>query len=179
MPDTQQESLAASNGHAATNPDDAIIDGIRAQLDGLEARRAELQAQLDEITPQLKRYEKAMLAIMGEPLRKDRRDPETGEIVRAKPGPKPKGTSQKASEESIERNVSAIRQLAADNDDFTQVDVRAITGEKSGQSSLAFRALRERGVIRLARQQGNAKYFRLTRAALNEQPELSVGEADA
>ena len=77
-----------------------------------------------------------------------------------------------ASEQSVERNEAAIRQLAEDHDDITQVQVRAITGESSGQSSLAFRELRERGVIRLARQAGNAKIFRLTRAALaGESPE--------
>lgn len=170
MPETQQ-TLATSNGHAASlQHDDAIVAAIRVQADALEARRAELQEQLDEITPQLRRYEKAILALQGEPLRKDRRDPETGEIIpRAKPGPKPKaGKTTSASEESIARNRAAIAQLTTEHEDFTQVQVRAITGESSGASSIAFKALREQGVIRLARQDGNAKYFRLTRAALTQ-----------
>ena len=174
MPDVDQQALPTSNGHAATlHHDDQIVALIRVQADALEAKRAELQAALDEITPQLKRYEKALLAIQGEPLRKDRRDPETGELIpRAKPGPKPKGTVKVtgASAESIARNEAAIRQLAEDHEDITQVEVRAITGESSGASSLAFRALRERGTIRLARQDGNAKYFRLTRSAINNEP---------
>lgn len=163
---------AQSNGRVLSPIDDGIAQAIQKQLDGLEAQRAELQSALDEITPQLQRYQKALKAILGEPLRVDRRDPETGEIVaRKKPGPKPKNPGVKtatASEESIARNTAAIRQLSEDHDDITQVEVRAITGESSGASSLAFKELRERGIIRLARQDGNHKYFRLTRAALSQ-----------
>ena len=109
---------------------------------------------MDEITPQLRRYEKALLAIRGEPLRKDRREQQNDEQEPSAPKAKAPGArGQTASDEGIARNLAAIRQIAADRDDFTQVEVRAITGESSGQSSLAFRALRDRGVIRLARQQ--------------------------
>lgn len=180
MSDVLQQSPAETNGRATLGADDEIVAAIRVQADALEARRVELQAQLDEITPQLQRYQKAIKAMQGEPLRQDRRDPETGELVRAKPGAKPKAKApMTASEESVVRNETAIRRLAEDHDDITQVEVRALTGESSGQSSLAFRELRERGVIRLASQKGNVKRFRLTRAALGSPESLLDGDGES
>ena len=64
------------------------------------------------------------------------------------------------------RIEAAVRQIAADRDDVTQVAVRAVTGDGSGATAMAFEALRARNVIRLVRREGNLKVFRLTREAL-------------
>ena len=170
MSDVQQQALAQGNGHAASlSVDERIVEEIRAQADVLEARRAELQSQLDEITPQLQRYQKAIKAILGEPLRHQSVDPETGEPVeRKKPGPKPGShrggtTHAGVSEGQLAMVERVFRELATQRDDVRQVDVRTVTGLRSGSMALAFKELRNRGVIRLARVDGNNKYFRLTR----------------
>lgn len=184
----QQQTRPASNGHAASlHHDDEIVAAIRVQADALEARRQELQSQLDEITPALRRYQRAIASILGEPLTPQgvrKTDPETGEPVRNKPGPKPgskqHGTKTGAgiSEEALRNVEKAFRQVAADHDDVRQVDVRSLLDIKSGTAALAFRELRARGVIRLARVSGNNKYFRLTRGALNgEDPETLLDDA--
>jgi ribosomal protein S25 len=169
--DPLAERQAHSNGHAPLlTGDESIIATIQVQVDQLEARRAELQAQLDEITPQLRRYEKAVTALRGEPLTKARPrvDPETGEVLRQKPGPKPKGRTTKGISDEIVAQVEQVfRELAIERDDVAQVDVRAKLGIGSGAAALAFAELRNRGVIRLAGQTGLRKNFRLTRAALN------------
>jgi hypothetical protein len=55
------------------------------------------------------------------------------------------------------------------HDEFRQVDIRAVVGEKPGGSvTYAFELLRQEGTIRLARQQGTSKWFRLTREAARE-----------
>ena len=62
-----------------------------------------------------------------------------------------------------------MRELAAETDEFRQIDVRKrLVGVTSSTSAIAFEHLRQRGVIRLARQAGVNNYYRLTREALNE-----------
>ena len=63
-------------------------------------------------------------------------------------------------------------EFAEDHEEFRQVDIRTLPGidptvAKSSMMALAFEALRQEGVIRFARQDGNNKFFRLTRQAMN------------
>ena len=89
MPNALHESPAENGRAPAALDDEQIVAAIRVQVDALEAQRAELQAQLDEITPQLRRYEKAMLAILGEPLRKEAAIPRPASSCHARSlGPK-------------------------------------------------------------------------------------------
>jgi hypothetical protein len=65
----------------------------------------------------------------------------------------------------------AIRAYAEDHEEFRQVDIRAtLTGAlaHSSKMAVAFEQLRQANVIRLARQEGIQKFFRLTRETLNE-----------
>jgi hypothetical protein len=162
-PEQQTALEPTANGSPGLVGDDAIIAAIEQKRVGLYARAEELKAELAKITPELRRYEKAIMAIRGEPL---------GNPQGKRPGPKPKtaaaGVAKKVSEETIERTWEAIQQLAVDGDEFTQVQARAVTGDKSSTSSLAFEALRQDGRIRFARQQGLHKYFRLGSVALSE-----------
>jgi hypothetical protein len=158
--DTAILEPAANGNPGSMSTDDAIIAAIEQQRVVLEARAEKLRAELAKIVPELKRYEKAISVIRGEPLAHPR-------VSKA-----PKSTAkQKVSDEEITRTWEAIQRLLEDSDEFTQVQVRAITNQKSSTSSLAFEALRQEGRIRFARQQANFKYYRLTRSAVaDEQP---------
>ena len=62
-------------------------------------------------------------------------------------------------------------EFAADHEEFRQVDFRASGLEganiTSSISSTVFERLRQENVLRIARQDGNHKFYRLTREALN------------
>jgi hypothetical protein len=159
----------AANGHPGITGDEAIIAAIEQKRVALHVRAEELKAELATITPELKRYEKAIAAIRGEPL---------GNPQKAKAGPgRPKGSrpirGQRVSEAALERTWAAILQLTEDADEFTQTQVRAITADTSGVSSLAFEAMRQEGDgrIRFARQAGQHKYYRLSQSAIEEREE--------
>lgn len=115
----------------------------------------------DQIISELRTYEKALATLQGETRK-----------------PKPKGQSRpvpaKLSDERLAEIEAIIRAYAADHEEFRQVDVRSAHGVlesggtfSSGMSAMAFEELRQRNVIRVARQDGNSKYYRLTREALN------------
>ena len=172
---TIDNPLAAANGHADIDPDETIKQALHERIDGLESRRAELQQQLDEITPSLHRYEKSLRAIEGRPMNNARPrtiveapdgEPEGEPVVRRGPG-RPR-RSPGVAEAAIQEIEATVRRLAAEADDFTQVQVRGITGHSSGKMALAFEALRQREVIRLVRREGNVKVYRLTQRALSD-----------
>jgi hypothetical protein len=61
---------------------------------------------------------------------------------------------------------SKTLEIAADKEEFRQIDVRTALGGAAGKSStmsLAFERMRQENIIRFARQEGIQKYFRLTR----------------
>jgi DNA-binding transcriptional ArsR family regulator len=138
--------------------DNEAVRALESMIATRKARHDELQAQLEEITPELRRYQRALALIKGE-------SPQAGR-------PSTKGTKTHygkttgVSEERVEQVMGAIRKLAETNDEFRQVDVRGVVDVTSGVSAMAFEALRQRGIIRLARQEGNNKFYRLTREAL-------------
>jgi hypothetical protein len=156
-----------SNGHAAVDPDDAATAPLRERLAALTAQRDELQVQMDEITPQVRRYEKAILALEGKPLgnpqgprNRDRDD------LDSPPQRQGKGRRPPISEARVDEIEAAVRQIASERDDVTQVQVRSVTGHNSSITALAFEVLRQRNVLRLARRQGNLKVYRLTHEAM-------------
>ena len=177
MPDVPHD--AESNGQAQLSPsDDAIIaplkarvDELRTKRDDLETQRAEITQQINEVATEARKYEKAMLVIAGEPLRKPSELIEEEEEAPTKrKREKPSGVGP----EKLRRIEAAVREVAAEQDDITQVAVRTRTGDASGTTALAFETLRGEGVIRLAGKRGNLKIYRLTAAALrDEAPELA------
>jgi hypothetical protein len=77
-------------------------------------------------------------------------------------------------EERLDRIREIVLEYAADHEEFRQVDIRTQPGLEgamvtSSVMTTAFNRLRQENVIRLARQEGNSKWFRLTREALNAQ----------
>jgi DNA-binding transcriptional ArsR family regulator len=163
---------AGASAHAPSNgasTDDAAVAAIRKEIASRRVRYDELRAELDELTPELRRYEKALALL-------------TGETAYVKPGPKggpklkPEGkikgkqnTDWNVSDERMEIILNTIRAWADDHDEFRQTDIRIAVGYDGNTISKAFERLRQAGMIRLARQQGTNKYFRLTRAAMRGQ----------
>lgn len=150
---------------------------VAQQLEALIADRrqvlAEIDEQRDKIVVALRSYERALQALT---------DPDS--ITRRRRASKPAKTDQAQSKRTNATRMSPkrlqeveayVRDYAKDHDEFRQVDLRSAHGTfadgatfSSGQSALAFEKLRERNIIRVSRIDGNSKYYRLTRQALQD-----------
>jgi len=161
---------AAAAAHASGNggsPDSQldvqVVKLLRKEVAQRRARVDELTAELDELKPSLRRYERVLAQLSDNPAEQER-----------KPGPKRTGRKNSRgkgiSDERLERIRQAVLRYARDHDEFRQVDIRAFVGENaaSGILTLAFERLRQEGTVRFARQDGNNKWFRLTREAVRE-----------
>lgn len=156
-PEATPGALTSANG--AVPHEDPIITSLQRLIDERKNKVTELRQQLADLEPELRRYEKALALILDEAPPPGRGRPAgAGKPVR----PKPSGLSA----ERIKLVEDAVRQYAANHDEFRQVDIRTVIDVSSGVTALAFEELRQRGVIRLARAEGNNKFFRLTREAL-------------
>ena len=148
---------AMNNGHG-----DAIVAALREQIAQRKQAAVELQAQLDAITPELRRYERALAVLTSDPPATPRRG-----RPRRDPDKPVRSTPSRVGPERLAMIEEAIREFAADHDEFRQVDIRGIRPDiNSGMAATGFEALRQQGVIRIARQDGNSKWYRLTREAL-------------
>lgn len=170
MPLTYQEPAAADdNGTGGIGAEvDAARSAATAALERMVAvhaiERDKLKARLAEIEPEIKQAEKALAALRGEPLGhpQNKRGP-----YKTKSSRDTTGTG--VSEERLTMVADGITSYtAAGHDEFRQVDIRGVVDVTSGVTALAFEALRQRGTIRLARQDGNNKWYRLTRETLRE-----------
>jgi hypothetical protein len=159
---------AAANG-GSSNIDNQLTKLLREEIAQRKVRVDELQAELDALKPELKRYERVLAQLSDDPAEQT-----------AKPGPKgPRGSSKGKIAEAAagkgigDERLASIREqvlvYAEDHEEFRQADIRLFMGEvNSGIMTLAFERLRQDGVIRFARREGNNKYFRLTRPAARE-----------
>jgi len=168
MADLTSASAAA---HAATNGADPQLDEqllklLRVEVAQRRSRVEELEGELSELKPALRRYERVLAQLSDDPDERERR-----------PGPKRARSSHPKSKGIGDERLDAIRNAvlhyARDHDEFSQVDIRAfagdgVTGGASGIMTVAFERLRQEGMIRFARQDGNKKMFRLTREAARE-----------
>jgi hypothetical protein len=156
------EDTVTSNGRPAEEAalpvasESPAIAGLRSEMAVLVKRREELLAAINAITPELKRYEKALAFL-------------TGEIA----APKKKAAVQKrdhtrVSDDRVELIRRAILLYARDHEEFRQVDLRTATGFTSSVMATSFEKLRQTNVIRFARQDGNNKWYRLTREAVGK-----------
>jgi DNA-binding transcriptional ArsR family regulator len=128
---------------------------LRETLDDIDMRLDQYKALVAE----RKKYARA-LAVLEGPAREG-----SGRLQR---GSKPRGRPpSNVGPERLAEYEQAIREFAAEQEEFRQVDIRAVTGATSNVMTRAFEQLRQTNVIRVARQEGNSKYYRLTRAALN------------
>jgi hypothetical protein len=151
-----------SNGQPIASARERIAHDLEAEIATLTSRRDELQTELTAIGSDLKTFEQALLRLRGEPL-----------IVRTKSSATPKRDkpSKGVSAEQLAALRAAVLRFARDHDEFRQIDIRTMPDAPTNQSSttaLGFEQLRQDGVIRFARKDGNSKYFRLTAEALRE-----------
>lgn len=145
-----------ANGSPGLHGDEAIIAALEESSAAVRARAEELRAELAKVAPELRRYDKAIAALRGEPAG----HPQTAAATPRKR--EKKGLTGAA----MDRVRAEVLKLAEATDDFTQVDVRSVTGDSSGVTSIAFETLRQEGMIRLVRRDGNLKIYRLTAEAL-------------
>jgi septation ring formation regulator EzrA len=165
MPEVH-ERVAETNGLAQTFVDQEVAR-IQAQLDGQEGRAQALRAELRELDELTKRYEKAIRDLRGDYPRMGRKPSKPA----TSSGEKVRPVQSKVGPEAMAKIEEAIRAYAEDHEEFRQVDIRAtLTGAlaHSSKMAVAFEQLRQANVIRLARQEGIQKFFRLTRETLNE-----------
>jgi hypothetical protein len=154
----------ANNGVAPLG-DDAMVEALRDRVAQHQTRANQLRKEMDDELSYVRRYEKALTALTGE--------------VPVKPGPKPgrPRTSTSAGRpggtrigpEKLATLRKAVLRFAADHEEFRQIDFRSDPlgeGVSSGQSSALFDVLRQENVLRMARVNGNEKFYRLTREAL-------------
>jgi len=141
-----------------SEPPNAAITALESMLVTRRERVRQLREELAGIEPELKRYEKALA------LLKDERPAPT-------PGRKPQraqGQHTRVGAERLAAIKEVVLRLAAESDEFRQIDVRAHLDITSGVTAIAFERLRQEGWLRFARQQGPNKYYRLTTEGLRE-----------
>lgn len=160
---------SSSNG-SGDEFDNKLVGELRKKIERVQLRVTELTTELDEVKPELRRYERALDLMTG---------------TATMPGPKPaglkpvgrpKGSGKRVREnpsgmspERLGRIEAAIDAYSEDHDEFRQVDIRReMSGYASGPMAMAFELMRRRSVIRVARVDGNSKYYRLTRETLRE-----------
>jgi hypothetical protein len=152
---------ASNNGHHV-DQDEEMIAMLRKAIGVRKARIAELQQAMDDITPDLRRYERALALLTGATS-------PVGRPARQSPAKALKARGKTVSDQKVERVEAAVRRYAEDHDEFRQVDIRGVNeGLTSSVTAVVFDVLRQRNVIRLARVDGNNKYYRLTRAEVTE-----------
>jgi DNA-binding transcriptional ArsR family regulator len=163
---------AATNGGTGNTVDSQLMTLLREEIAQRKVRVDELQTELDALKPELRRYERVLAQLSDDPAEQVPRPGPKGPR-----GPRGSGTgkvAEAAAGKGIgEARLASIREqvlvYAEDHEEFRQADIRVFMGEaSSGIMTLAFERLRQDGLIRLARQEGNNKYFRLTRQAARE-----------
>lgn len=118
-----------------------------------------LEQAIQETRQQLQKYEEALTLVRNggapetpapratrAPARRSRRSTK-----------RVRGLSQERLAE-IER---VVRELAAEQPEFRQVDVRQRVGISSSVAALAFAGLEKAGVVKSTRKEGNSKYYSL------------------
>lgn len=138
-------------------------DLLAAEIQQLAARRDEMQQEWDEINAQLRQHEKALKVLDGIPLGNPQ-----GKPAKTPTAKDPSGT--KVGPERLAKIEAMVRELAGPDGskEVRQLDIREKLGVSSSVSAGAFQMLRDRNVIRLARQEGNSRFYRLTREAVRE-----------
>ena len=142
---------------------DGAIRERRDQVIAIEGEVAQAKERLAEANAVLKRYEDTRRRLLGEPkpesLAKRRRREDSGARTHTAVGAG-----------GIAKVRGAIFDYVREHevDEFAQVDIRGVTGHSSSVMTTAFETLRQEGVIRLARKEGNRKLYRLTSAGMAE-----------
>jgi hypothetical protein len=160
-PTEEDQPMSDENGTAPSPQAEPIIAQLRELVDNRQDALMQHDLVRDQIVAELRTYEKALAALQGA-------------TRKAKPKGQARTAPSKLSDERLAEIESIVREYATDHEEFRQVDIRSAHGTlpsggtlSSGMSALAFEELRQRNVLRVARVEGNSKFYRLTREALN------------
>ena len=169
-----------SNGTASLSAREAIATQIEAEISRCEQRRdqvnqqrAALNTEIAEIDNEIKSFRQAAQRLRGEPLIKQ-------SPPGSKRGPyKQREGGTKLGQEAVDRIRDAVLLFARDHDEFRQIDIRNMPHAPTTKSSVTatgFEKLRQEGLIRLARKDGNNKFYRLTTEGLRLRDDDSSDE---
>lgn len=155
--------MSEANGDAPVPQVESIASQLRELVTDSQIQLAKHDEKRDKLVSELRTYEKALAALTG-----------GGKPARPKNQGESRTKPSKLSEERIGEIEALVREYATDHEEFRQVDLRAAYSQlpsggtmTSGMSALAFEELRQRNVLRVARIEGNSKFYRLTREALS------------
>jgi len=137
--------------------DDEVIAALYSRVASFDQRKQELIEEIAEIDRQSKRYRRALQAL-------------TSEATIGRPPSKPpaKKYPKGIGDERLDAIRRVVFELAAEKDEFSQVDVRGRRDINSSLAATAFEKLRQEGMIRVARKEGNNKYYRLTQSVISQ-----------
>jgi hypothetical protein len=135
------------------------IESVRQAVAGRRARIRALQDQIDGLLPELRRYERALAYLTDQPINYK----SSKRMSTAKPKA-PRGTT--IGEDRYATISEEVFAYAREHEEFRQLDIRAINGISSSVSSQIFERMRQENLLRIARQDGNNKFYRLTREGL-------------
>lgn len=151
---------------------DRIIAELEVEIEAIRPTLEERRAEVAALEQEIRRMERALKVLKGEPLGNPQGSAGTRGPYKTRtnvPKVDKSGKRRNVSEEKVQQTQAIIMRLATETDEFRQVDVRSLTPTlNSSTAALAFEVLRQRGVIRLARQEGLNKWYRLTRAIANK-----------
>lgn len=158
MTNGQPPDAAPAYGSATTNATKLAAEALLPALEALDVEHEALSARLAAIGPERKHLRKIYDQLTGA-------TPPPGT-----PGRKPKAVTNQPVAKSGKTKIGEERLAAIKNaivkmpsDEFRQVDVRnTLPGINSSVTAVAFEQLRQDGWMRLARKEGNNKYYRLT-----------------
>jgi hypothetical protein len=170
---TEVLTAPAQNGSAPLLPHATeIVQQLRSLIGERELRLAELDREREQIHSELKAYEAAIRPLTGD-IRLKKRGRPAGQPTEAK-----RAVPSQVSPERLTEIEGFIRAYAQDHEEFRQVDVRSTYGKfaagqtfTSGIAARAFETLKQEphNLIRIARVDGNSKWYRLTNSALRGQ----------
>jgi DNA-binding transcriptional ArsR family regulator len=159
-------TASGTNGAVPASKREQIALQLEELIDESRERETVLRAELTEVSGEIKSYEQALTRLRGQS---------------STPSPKPRKRAATSADQTPGTSVgperlakldAAVRQFARDHEEFRQIDFRSSPlseGMSSSVSSTVFEVLRQKNVLRLARRDGNHKYYRLTAEALSEQ----------
>jgi hypothetical protein len=167
--------ITGIRGEQSINGDgeDPFLTEFRQRVTALAARADALHAQWQQASADAKRYERALALMTGEASPPARPGPGRARQKGTIHAAAPRGGHASIGEDKLAEVKANLIKFITDSelDEFRQVDFRrsaAGEGIRSGTAATAFEILRQQGFLRLARADGNQKFFRLTREGLRE-----------
>jgi hypothetical protein len=150
--------MTADEGVTEQAIDETIVAGLRQQIANLRRQERDLRIQAATMSSQIKRYERALKVLQ------PGQQPAKPIAKRLRPSSDP----TRIGTERMERIREVVLEYAQTHEEFRQVDIRGLIDINSSSAAVAFERMRQENMIRLARREGVAKWYRLTHETLSE-----------